>query len=100
MLDSSFQIIGYLLITEGDIAMELRRLNKNTSAGPSDIHSAIIKPLAGIIASRMCMLFQTSIEQVKCLKIRAARQLQPYMRVPELLSKISGQSASPIFYTR
>lgn len=40
-----------------NVHKQLEGLNKNTSAGPEDIHPAIIKPLVGITAGGMQRLW-------------------------------------------
>lgn len=64
-LDTSTQIVGDLLIMEENVHRQLEGLSKNKSAGPDDVHWAIIKPLAGITAGAMCRLFRLVYTKAK-----------------------------------
>ncbi|XP_063615394.1 uncharacterized protein LOC134788436 [Penaeus indicus] len=49
-------------ITEDDVRHELETLNIYKSAGPDDIHPALLKPLAEVLAEPVTALFQQSME--------------------------------------
>lgn len=55
------QIIEDLLIMGKSVRRQLEKLSKDKSTEPSDIHSAIIKALAGPITDPVCRLLQAGI---------------------------------------
>lgn len=58
LVDTSPQLVGYPLITDETVRKQPFVLNKNKWAKPDDIHSAVLRLLAGITSGPVCKLFR------------------------------------------
>ena len=49
-------------ITVEEVCLQLEALNKTKAAGPDEIHPAILRPIAGVLAEPMTALFNKSLQ--------------------------------------
>ena len=54
-----------VVITEEEVCVQLEALNKTKAAGPDEIHPAILRPLASLLAKPMASLFNRSLQSAR-----------------------------------